>query len=254
MARLLVEVPLRHTVDECKSRFLLDFEHWRLFHARTRRGTRWYTFREALIELIGTFDREETIGVVETGCVRAPDDHGAGYSTVLFDQFRAWAAERDVEVSVDSVDLSQENIDFCRRTLLPGTTTRLHVQDSVDWLAARTAPIHLLYLDSADYPYDEIFAAFTGGKNDQASIDYIESSVDPERIRKKCATSILKCQTHARNEVMAAARRIVPGGLVLIDDWGLPCGGKAGLARDHMRGNGFHLVCEAYQTLWRKDC
>ena len=240
-------------IDQLKSEFLQRFEHWGNFHARTRKGTRWFTFREALIELIGMADHRLRLAVVETGCARAPDDHGAGYSTILFDQFSEWAAERNLVVSVDSVDVSRENVVFCKGELRPRSTVRLHIRDSVEWLGKRTRPIHLLYLDSADYPYGEIFDAFTEGKHDQASIDFIENEVDPERIWDRCSASIIKCQSHCLEELRAADNRIAPGGLVLIDDWGLPCGGKAGLARDYMRRNGFHLVCEAFQTLWKKD-
>ena len=240
------------TIDPIKSRFLEDFESWRHFHARTRGGTRWYTFREALIELLGMADPRTALAIVETGCVRVRDDHGAGYSTILFDQFSGWAGARDLRIRVDSVDVSRENVRFCRRELRPGTTVRLHVGDSVAWLKRRTEPIDLLYLDSADYPYPEIFGAFTEGRSDQASTDYIENVVDPALIWERCSTAIEKCQMHALEELLAAEERIPRGGLVLVDDWGVPCGGKAGLARDYMRRNGFHLICEAYQTLWRK--
>lgn len=240
------------TVDQLKSRFLEDFESWRHFHARTRNGTRWHTFREALIELLGMADSRMALAVVETGCVRVRDDHGAGYSTILFDQFSGWAAARNLRVSVDSVDVSRENVRFCRRELRPGSSVRLHVEDSVAWLKRRTDPIDLLYLDSVDYPYPDIFDAFTGGKSDPASLDYVENVLDPDAIWERCSTAIMRCQVHALEELKAAEDRIPDGGLVLIDDWSLPCGGKARLARDHMRRRGFHLVCEAYQTLWRK--
>ena len=59
-------------------------------------------------------------------------------------------------------------------------------------------------------------------------------------------------QEHCQAEVKAALPMLHSGSLVLIDDAGLPGGGKARLAKKLLAESGWECLADEYQTLWSK--
>ncbi len=82
--------------------------------------------------------------IVETGCVRAEDDWGAGCSTLLLGYYL-----RQHGGHLHSVDLNEKNV-VNARTWTTGLPVTVHHADSRDFLRGYSGKIDLLYLDSAD--------------------------------------------------------------------------------------------------------
>jgi hypothetical protein len=81
--------------------------------------------------------------VVETGCIRSPEDWSAGYSTYLFAALLDGRPGRLISVDRDAAHCA-----FARRTVW-GSPEVVHA-DSVEWLRSFREPIDVLYLDSLD--------------------------------------------------------------------------------------------------------
>lgn len=82
--------------------------------------------------------------IVETGCIRAPDDWSAGYSTWLFGHYLKGLDDGWLE----SVDNDPEHCAFAREQV--GLLASIIESDSVAYLRKRTKPIDVAYLDSLD--------------------------------------------------------------------------------------------------------
>jgi len=96
------------------------------------------------------------VGIVETGCVRQPDNWaGDGQSTILFDKY----AEFHPGSAVFSIDCDPQAAALCRS--LVSDRVRIHAGESIAYLKSLTDDPHseldfvdLLYLDSYDVDFD----------------------------------------------------------------------------------------------------
>lgn len=200
----------------------------------------------------GTMDRgllllEASDGkrIVETGCAYNPGDwDGAGLSTVTFSR---WAAEHDG--SLTSVDIDPTHIEAAKR--LTTYPVEFVLADSVDYLRRRTEPIDLLYLDSLDYPYGTMLDAYGGRQDLNAAIAAL-AAVPEEQVIARFSRDILPSQLHCLSETVKAMPLLSEHGVILIDDAGLPGGGKARHAKSYLARQGWRNVLEGYQSLWTR--
>jgi hypothetical protein len=101
--------------------------------------------------------------IVETGCVRSPDDWGAGFFGYLAG---AWLHKRKGTLTSVDLDLNHLNKarDICR-----DWKGNFIFSDSVAYLKARETPIDVLYLDSLDCDMpnhaDHALAEFQAAEN-----------------------------------------------------------------------------------------
>jgi len=132
------------------------FWHYFDTEPRPKLALRAETFAK-MFDYLDGFDRP--VGIVETGCVRlAGNWAGDGGSTILFDKY----AEFHAGTVVHTVDVDQQATSLCR-TLVSERVT-IHTADSVAFLKkfADAPPkdfpaLDLLYLDSFDLNYDDVF-------------------------------------------------------------------------------------------------
>jgi hypothetical protein len=96
------------------------------------------------------------VGIVETGCVRQPDNWaGDGQSTILFDKY----AEFHPGSAVFSIDRDPQAAALC--SSLVSDRVRIHARESIAYLKSLTDDppseldfVDLLYLDSYDVDFD----------------------------------------------------------------------------------------------------
>ena len=174
---------------------------------------RFWSFKIALNLLL----QNHGTHIVETGTVNE-GDFGAGASTIFFGKFlqkyggKLW-----------TVDISPEAIEECKKKTADYKDNIVYVcEDSVEFLDKYLGPIDLLYLDSMDYPLT-------------ASEGTIE-----------------ECQKHQLKELETAYSKVMPGGIILLDDNGLPGGGKTKLAKEFLENKGDICVMDFQQSLWIK--
>jgi hypothetical protein len=179
---------------------------------------RFPTFKAALNIVLQCRDRESPPIIVETGCVRLPDDWGAGMSTVLFGDFATTYGG-----SIHTCDISQANVSMCQKLTEPyADSITYHVGDSVEFLSNFSDHIDLLYLDSYDFPVHE-----------NARFAEIDAP-----------------QQHCLNELLAAWDKIGHTSVILLDDNNLPYGGKPRLAKFFLAKEGWTCVYDHQQSLW----
>ena len=170
-------------------------------------------------------DREATFGLVaerarlckarlyvETGCFRG-NVEGDGQSTQRFAKLA-----RETGGMLVSIDVSIDNI-CCARSALPEELRPFVVfvcADSCAALAMLAGPIDVLYLDS---------------------LDYVESDSEPS-------------QFHQLAEARMAFPLLSSASTVLLDDCGLPGGGKARFSHEFLVEQGCRLVADAYQRVY----
>lgn len=192
-----------------------DFVYWgNWFGQEYPMGSdRFWSFKIAL----NLFLQNKGTNIVETGTVNE-GDFGAGASTIFFGKFlqkyggRLW-----------TVDISEEAINECRKKTSDYKDNITYVcEDSVTFLDNFLGPIDFLYLDSMDYP----LTAEEG--------------------------TIEECQKHQLKEVETAYSKVVPGGIILLDDNTLPGGGKTKLAKEFLEKQGAICVMDFQQSLWIK--
>ncbi|EHH67363.1 hypothetical protein [Gluconobacter morbifer] len=170
---------------------------------------------EIMFEKLDRFSRPL---IVETGCLRVPDNWaGDGQSTFQFD----WYA-REKAGNVITVDISPDSIDSARRACSDVTSTVLN--DSVAELfmlgERLTQPAALLYLDSFDLDLS----------------DPMPSAI------------------HHAKELIAARPLIGPGTLICVDDFNVPPlgpGGKGLIVDQFMHGIRAELLFSGYQKVWQ---
>ena len=187
--------------------------------------------------------------IVETGCTHREDDWtGAGMSTVVFGEYLSrhgghlWTVDNDQTHLATARDLTESY-----RAVIT-----YELGDSVEFLRDFVSPIDLLYLDSLDYPYGALLDLY-GGREDIEAAKAKLAALPETQIVYRHRRIILASQEHAREEVLAAAHALEQDALVLIDDAGLPGGGKARLARPILQGLGFREIASGYQTLWSRS-
>ncbi len=181
---------------------------------RKKSDTRFPTFKKAFELLKGP-------NIVETGCLRLPNDWGAGMSTYLFGEYA-----KNFGAHVWTVDINPNNMDVCRQeTKEFSKFIDYTVGDSLTFLDHFQKPIDFLYLDSVDCP--------------------IEAEVDnPE---------LIMAQNHQLNEIVLAMPRLNEKAVVLLDDNGFSHGGKTRLSKSYLRGIGWNEVLEGQQSLWIRN-
>jgi predicted O-methyltransferase YrrM len=152
--------------------------------------------------------------IVETGTARQPNNWGGdGQSTVVFG---AWCQRYGGRMW--TCDLSEQAI-AASRQVSASVKDRIEyvVSDSVEFLRNFKEPIDLLYLDSYDFPLD--------GSDHNPS------------------------QDHAVREAHAALPHLHNQSIILVDDCGLPHGGKGGKVVPFLMGEGWQVIGLGYQIL-----
>jgi len=203
-------------------------------------GARFPTFKLAL----NLFLRRGGRCIVETGCVRAEGDFGAGCSTIVFSELLARHGGL-----LFSVDLDRDHIDVAERLTVHCRDSRaLFHDDSLRFLTS-TLPtvanfpgtIDLLYLDSLDYPLAEIQSELSAEELLHLSADEIAAAL-PHRV--------LPPQEHCLAELLAARPLLGENSIVMIDDNDLPGGGKSRLTKRFLHSEGWVCLLDLQQTLW----
>jgi len=119
-----------------------------------------------------------------------------------------------------SVDISQNAVNVAMAEVgaqkLENNVT-IHLSDSLEFLRRFKEPVDFLYLDSYEY-----------------------SEELPERTI---------CQEHHLNEFKLIENRLHNNSIVLIDDCGLPGGGKGKKVIDYMIPRGWKIIISKYQVL-----
>lgn len=185
--------------------------------------------------------------IVETGCARTPDNwSGDGLSTVVFGQHAAAHGGH-----VWTVDVNLANLETAA-SLCEGLPVTYALGDSVAYLR-NWGRIDLLYLDSFDYPYGPLCDLYGGQTDLGAAIAALHLLTQREVVRLH-GDLIGPSQQHCAREVRAALDQSPTDWprLVLIDDAGLPGGGKARLAKRWLRRAGYTCLADDYQTLWAR--
>lgn len=207
-------------------------------------SSRYWTFKTAL----NLFLQRGAGAIVETGCVREPEDYGAGFSTVLFADF----AQR-YGFDLVSIDNSEEHIRRCKAILAErklDTAASFILSDSFEALQTlKSLTIGLLYLDSFDSPYVEIL------QKEFPNLSYKEAEVamhasDWAALEEKYQNLVRPCQQHCLAELIAARDKMINGGLILIDD-NLPGASKGTLAKRYLLETGAMCLLDDRQSLWQ---
>jgi len=173
--------------------------------------SRFVTFKVALNWLYQHKGRN----LVETGTTKEYDDWGAGMSTILFGDFC-----KHFGGLIWTVDKSRQAIEMSREVTaeFADYITYVH-RGSIGFLQDFPRKIDLLYLDSMDYPlFDE--------------------------------RPISVCQEHQLVELQAAYKKLSKKAVVLLDDNGLPKGGKTGLSKRWLAKKGWICLLDNQQTVW----
>ena len=156
--------------------------------------------------------------IIETGTSREglKATRGDGAATIVFGK---WAQQNNaklhsVDISEDSVKGSQDEVN---KQGLSDTVT-VHLSNSLVFLDKFTKPVDFLYLDSYDY-----------------------SRTDKE--------IQIKSQEHHLKEFIAIEKQLHKNTIVLIDDCGLPGGGKGKIVVEYMLKKNWVVMMNAYQVL-----
>ena len=150
--------------------------------------------------------------IVETGTARqGRRDIGDGCGTMILGD---WAAQHGAKVY--SVDIDEQALLMAEQALGPAREfVELVHNDSVEFLRNFNQTIDFLYLDSYDFEVSNPYAS----------------------------------QRHHLNEITAAYPWLHQKSVVMIDDCGLPYGGKGRLVIQYLRKKGWKLVGKGYQVV-----
>lgn len=180
-----------------------------------------YNFRRRRVTFSKTLnllkERQAKI-ILETGTsrngLRATKTDGA--ATIVFGK---WAKE--YKAKMHSVDISEDSVkgsqDAVNEQGLSDTVT-VHLNDSLEFLKTFNQPIDFLYLDSYDYSRTD--------KDIQ-----------------------IKSQEHHLKEFKIIENQLHKNSIVLIDDCGLPGGGKGKTLIEYMLKKDWEVLIDAYQVL-----
>ncbi len=153
--------------------------------------------------------------IVETGCQRHKEDLGAGMSTSIFGEYVNHYGGRLITVDIDA-----HALEVCRNvTKLFSAQIQYVLSDSVVFLEKMTETPDLLYLDSYDYDL---------------------KNVENQRLS----------QEHCLSEFKAIESRLGVNSIVLLDDSGLPGGGKPKLVKFYMAEHGWICLYDWQQSVW----
>lgn len=180
-----------------------------------------YNFRRRRVTFAKTLkllDQRNVKTIIETGTSREglKNTKGDGGATIVFGK---WAQQNNakmhsVDISEDSVKGSQSEVD--NQNL--NDTVMVHLNDSLEFLKTFNQPVDFLYLDSYDY------------------------SKTDEEIQKKS-------QEHHLKEFKIIEDKLHKNSIVLIDDCGLPGGGKGKTVIEYMLKKNWKILIDAYQVL-----
>ncbi|MFC4634023.1 class I SAM-dependent methyltransferase [Dokdonia ponticola] len=180
-----------------------------------------YNFRRRRVTFAKTLellsDRKAKT-IIETGTsregLRATRGDGAG--TFVFGK---WAMQNNAKLF--SVDIDKDAVQECKIEVenqnLEGTVTVI-LDDSLNFLANYEDPVDFLYLDSYDYS------------------------------RTDTAIQVAS-QEHHLKEFQAIESKLHKNTIVLVDDCGLPGGGKGKTVVSYMEQKGWEVLIDAYQIL-----
>lgn len=208
-------------------------------------GCRFPTFKVAF-NLFLAFNGES---IVETGCLRMPNDFSAGQSTLVFCEFLHQYGGHLWTIDIDPNNISvcdRLTREFCRVRTLICSDSVTHLGSSGVDLPKR---IDLLYLDSFDFPLMELLRRHGAAGREQVAYDALQTTEEAEIVRRD-GDLLLPCQQHCLDELRAAHPRFHSKSIVLIDDSALPGGGKARLAKRQLVQWGWSCLFDAQQTLW----
>ena len=180
-----------------------------------------YNFRRRRITFAKTLkllEQRKAKMIIETGTSREglKNTKGDGGATIVFGK---WAQQNNakmhsVDISEDSVKGSQAEVD---KQKLSDTVT-LHLNDSLEFLKSFEHPVDFLYLDSYDYS---------------------KTDIDIQK----------KSQDHHLKEFKLIENKLHDDSIVLIDDCGLPRGGKGKTVVEYMVKKDWKVLIDAYQIL-----
>ena len=173
--------------------------------------------------------------IVETGCQRQKNDWGAGNSTQIFCEIL-----KNYGGHLYTVDISQDNLNLAKSINEEHGVANFTCMDSVEYLKQFTKTIDLLYLDSWDYPAEQL-------PDWNGTADY---PMEHDEIITTFHDLIDGCQQHCVQELEAASPRLHNESVILIDDNNFPGGGKARIAREWLFDNNWELILDEQQTLW----
>lgn len=151
--------------------------------------------------------------IVETGCLRQPDNWaGDGQSTLMFQQLA-----ETTHLSFYSVDLSPDSVAAARK-IVPNCN--VIQSDSIKFLSSFKLPIDVLYLDSLDY--------------------------DPHNPFRSSKHHLLELCAAQRNLRSGSY-------VVVDDTWRVSgrVFGKGGLVAEYMQAVDATLLATGYQDVWR---
>lgn len=180
-----------------------------------------YNFKRRRITFAKTLkliDQRHVKMIIETGTSRLglKNTKGDGAATIVFGK---WAMQNNakmhsVDISEDSVKGSQDEINA--QGLNNAVT--IHLNDSLKFLKTFENTVDFLYLDSYDY-----------------------SKTDKD--------IQIKSQEHHLKEFKLIENKLHDNSVVLIDDCGLPGGGKGKTVVEYMLKKDWKVLIDAYQIL-----
>lgn len=185
-----------------------------LNNSMSRGNARYHTFAQALLMM----QERKVKTIVETGTTRGVNFNdimaGDGGGTIFFAE---WAHRNGAMIY--TVDIEPTAFSNAAPFLEPYENNLVKVcSDSVEFLESFTGIIDMLYLDSYDFDAN-----------------------DPH-----------PSQEHHLKEIIAAYPKLTSKSVILIDDCGLPHGGKGKLAIDYLLKMGWEIIAQGYQVLLQK--
>jgi len=178
--------------------------------------------RDSFKKTVQLLNERQAKVLVETGTSRRglENTRGDGAATIVFGK---WAKENNAYLH--SVDISKASVEGSQQAVneqqLKDNVSVYH-QDALEFLKSFEERIDFLYLDSYDYS---------------------RTDVDIQK----------KSQEHHLKEFQLAESKLHEQSIVLIDDCGLPGGGKGKLVVDYMLKNDWKVVINAYQILLARN-
>lgn len=180
-----------------------------------------YNFRRRRVTFAKTLkllNERKTKMIIETGTSRdgLKNTKGDGSATIVFGK---WAQQNNAKMH--SVDISEASVKGSQNEInIQGLndTVTVHLNDSLEFLKNFEDTVDFLYLDSYDY--------------------------------SKTDTDIqVKSQEHHLKEFQLIENKLHDNSIVLIDDCGLPGGGKGKTVVDYMLKKDWKVLIDAYQIL-----
>ncbi|AUP81059.1 class I SAM-dependent methyltransferase [Flavivirga eckloniae] len=184
-----------------------------------------YNFKRRRVTFAKTLkllDERKAKMIIETGTSRLglQNTKGDGAATIVFGK---WAQQNNAKMH--SVDISEDSVNGAQNEVnIQGLndTVTVHLNDSLEFLRTFEEPVDFLYLDSYDY--------------------------------SKTDTEIqVKSQEHHLKEFQLIENKLHDNSIVLIDDCGLPGGGKGKTVVEYMQKKDWKVLIDAYQILLVKN-